>query len=99
MDHIDKTFIEAIFTPDYYKGYKALENYVVKIVFGILQDMSIIQHMQKNFVTADEIIERFNLHAQSRPLLKWMLYYLEYMGYVKNDNARFMVKEKSRNER
>ncbi len=92
MDSIDKTFTEALFTADYYKGYKALEEYVVKVVCGILQKMNIAHYLQKDYRTVYEIIERFNLHSQSKPLLHWMLNYLKQRGQVQSRDSKYKMK-------
>ncbi len=91
MDSIDKNFIEALFTADYYKGYKAMEEYIAKVVYGILYNMDITHYFHNDYRTVDEIVERFNLHAQSKPLLNWMLNYLERMGQVQNLDSKYKM--------
>jgi hypothetical protein len=92
MDNIDRTFIEALFTANYYMGYQALERYIVKVIFGILRNMNITDYLQKDYRTTDEIVERFNLHVQSKALLNWILTYLGHMGYVKSRDSGFALK-------
>ncbi len=92
MDNIDKTFIRSLFTANYYKGYKALEKYISKVIFRVLHEMDIINFLQKDYRTVDDIVERFNLHAQSRPLLNWMLIYLKQMGYLHNGDSSYVMK-------
>jgi SAM-dependent methyltransferase len=92
MDNIDKTFIRTLFTANYYKAYKAVEKYISKVIFRVLHEMDIINFLQKNYRTIDEIAERFNLHAQSKPLLNWMLIYLEQMGYLQNGDSSYVMK-------
>jgi SAM-dependent methyltransferase len=93
MDNIDRTFIEALFTANYYMGYQALERYIVKVIFGILRNMNITDYLQKDYRTTDEIVERFNLHVQSKALLNWILTYLGHMGYVKSRDSGFALKK------
>jgi len=92
MDSIDKTFIKALFTANYYRAYKALEEYVLEVIFRVLHEMNITDYLQKDYRTVDEIVDRFNFHAQSKPLLNWMLTYLNQMGYLQNGDLCYLLK-------
>ncbi|HMK56850.1 MAG TPA: class I SAM-dependent methyltransferase [Dissulfurispiraceae bacterium] len=91
MDRIDHTFINAIFTPDYYKSYLAIENYVAKIVLRIINNAGIGNYLLEESRSIDEIIERYRVHPQSGPILDWSLRYLHQNGYLKKSEARYQM--------
>jgi hybrid polyketide synthase/nonribosomal peptide synthetase ACE1 len=91
MDCLDKSFVKAIFTSDYYVGYKALDVFVSRIILCILGDMKISHYLQKSFVTVDEVVDHFNFHSQSKTFMTWMLTYLEQMGYVQKRHSAYKM--------
>jgi SAM-dependent methyltransferase len=93
MDRIDRTFLDALFTPDYYRGYKAMEQYVAKVVVGILRDMRIFPYVHADFRSVDDVAARFNLHPRSRTFLHWMLEFMTQMGYMQRRDSRYVMKD------
>ena len=91
MDCLDKYFINSLFTSDYYVGYRALDVYLSRIILCIFGDMEITQYLQNSFRTVDEVVAHFNFHAQSKPLLTWMLKYLEQMGYLQSRHSAYKM--------
>jgi len=91
MDCLDKSFVNALFTRDYYDGYKALDVYVSKIILCLLGDIKISQYLKKSFLTVDEIVDHFNFHTQSKPFLTWMLKYLAQMGYIQSRHSAYKM--------
>lgn len=92
MDSVDKTFIKALFTADYYKGYMALEEYVGAIVSSVLRDINILNYLQADYRSVDDVASHHKLHAQSKPFLEWALRYLEHRGYAQSKDSEFRVR-------
>lgn len=91
MDNLDKTFIKALFSADYYRGYQEVEAYILKTLLNILQTNNISDYLQQDFRTVDEVVDRFSLNSQSRPFLKWALDYTEYFGYSQCKNDAYQL--------
>ena len=89
MDSIDRTFINTLFTSNYYKGYKAPELYMANIKFKILNKINLTYYLKQDFRTVEEMIDCFNLNRQSGHLLGWMLNFLQYMGYIQSKSSKY----------
>lgn len=91
MDKIDETFVRALFTQEYYKGYIAIESYMSKVLLRILKDTNVSGYLQEEFRSIDEIVEKFGFHPQSKPLLTWAIRYLEQSGVVQGQNSSYKM--------
>lgn len=91
MDKIDKTFIRALFTQEYYKGYRIVDSYMCKVVSGILDDLDISRYLREDYRTVDGTMKQFGFHGQSRALLFWALRYLEETGFAKSRDGAYVL--------
>ncbi len=91
MDSLDKTFVKALFSSVYYRGYKEIEIYVLNTLLHIFQTMKINDYLHQDFRTVDEIIGRFGLHEQSGPFLQWAFDYTAYLGYLERNNDAYQL--------
>jgi SAM-dependent methyltransferase len=91
MDSLDKTFVKALFSPDYYRGYQEIETFVLKTLLNIFQTANISDYLQQDFRSVAEIVDRFGLDSQARPFLTWALAYTEYLGYSECKNGAYQL--------
>lgn len=91
MDSLDKTFVKALFTSDYYKGYQEIEKYVLKSLLNIFHSTNMIDYLQQDFRTVDKIIDRFGLDSQASHFLKWAFDYTEFLGYSEFKNGAYQL--------
>jgi SAM-dependent methyltransferase len=91
LDRIDETFIKALFTADYYHGYRALESYVLNVLLRIFHRLKISSYLVREFRTVDEVLSHFGFHSQSRALLDWALNYLHLMGHAERNGTGFRL--------
>lgn len=88
MDYLDKTYLKALFTSEYYKEYQAVEEYVEKITLSIFRKTGISSYLQQEYRTARDIISHFGFHFQSEPFLSWALKYLELRNHLHSLESR-----------
>ncbi|MDX1776773.1 MAG: methyltransferase [Desulfobulbales bacterium] len=91
MDSLDKTFVKALFSADYYRGYQEVETFVLNTLLAILQTNDISEYVRQDYRTVDDITARFSFDPQSKPFLKWALDYTGYFGYAQRKNGAYKL--------
>ena len=90
MDRLDTTFMQALFTADYYRGYRGMDSYVVDAILRSLNRLELASYLSAKYRSVDDMHDRFEFHPQSRPFLGWAMSYLHQQGHVekKGENLR-----------
>lgn len=96
MNKRDNFFIESIFTDKYYKIYDLHILYTLNIIFSIFHELKIIDSLKSNFISCEELVERFHSPLQAKCSINWMLNFLEQEGYVekKAQNNKLFFRSK-----
>ncbi|MDP2939984.1 MAG: class I SAM-dependent methyltransferase [Candidatus Omnitrophota bacterium] len=93
----DREFINLLFTEKYYKIYNLHILYILNLLFFILHNLKIVNYLEFDFISAEDLMVHFNFHIQSKYSIVWMINFLEEMGYLEskeqNDTAYFRIKK------